>query len=309
MGISYKKSHLRKEGVIMTIVIENELLKVEIASSGAELRKVKHKKTELDYMWTGDKAYWGRVSPVLFPIVGRLKDDKYELNGKTYEMSQHGFLRDVIFEVAEQTSTAVTFVVESGGRFLDVYPYEFKALIHYKLKEDSLAVGWEIVNENNEEMYFSIGAHPAFNVPLAENETAADYTLYFTPAENQSVTEYELKDALIHEKGNANDINAIQIKDSLFEKDALIYSHIDSIKLASNLSNHGVEVRFANFPYVGIWSNYSKTEGKMAPFVCIEPWYGIADTFNTTGKLNEKFGINKLETGETFQAEYEVRFI
>ncbi len=297
-----------KRGNGMITVIENEWLKVEIASSGAEVRKVQHKETELDYMWTGDKAYWGRVSPVLFPIVGRLKNDEYELNGKTYALNQHGFLRDVNFDIKEKTDNAVTFATQSDGRFLDVFPYEFSAIIHYSLQGDSLLVRWEIVNDNKEVMNFSIGAHPAFRVPLLDNESVEDYILYFTPAENKDVMEYELKDSLIHEKGTANDIASIQLKDSLFVNDALVYSHIDAIKVESNKSNHGVEVKFKNFPFVGIWSNYSQSEGTMAPFVCIEPWYGIADTYNTTGRLNEKFGINKLEAGETFQAEYEMKF-
>ena len=111
----------------MLNVIENEWLKVEIASEGAEVRTVKHKKSGLDYMWTGDSAYWGRVSPVLFPIVGRLKEDRYQINDQSYEMTQHGFLRDVIFDLDNQTTTNISFVVESAGRFIDVYPYEFKA--------------------------------------------------------------------------------------------------------------------------------------------------------------------------------------
>lgn len=102
--------------------IENDWLKIEISNKGAEVRKVKHKKNGLDYMWTGEKAYWGRVSPVLFPIVGRLKEDQYQLDGKTYEMSQHGFLRDVVFEVEEQTTSDISFGFESGGRFLHMYP-------------------------------------------------------------------------------------------------------------------------------------------------------------------------------------------
>src|SRR5690625_4034974 len=115
----------------MVVNIENEWLNVEISNNGAEIRGVYHKKNELDYMWSGDPTYWGRVSPVLFPIVGRLKGDQYQLNGKTYNMSQHGFLRDVEFEVDKQTSTSVTFGFNSAGRFTQVYPYEFKAYIHY----------------------------------------------------------------------------------------------------------------------------------------------------------------------------------
>jgi galactose mutarotase-like enzyme len=290
------------------IVIENDWLKVGIISNGAEVRKVKHKKNGLDYMWTGDTAYWGRVSPVLFPFIGRLKEDQYQLDGQTYKMSQHGFLRDVVFEVDEQTTTNVSFVFESAGRFIDVYPYEFKVIIRYILKEDSLLVQWKIVNENKEVMYFSIGAHPAFQIPLVENETIEDYSLYFTPAANKNVIEYELKNSLIHEKGTANDISTIQLTDSLFAQDALIYSNIDQITLESNKSRHGIEVTLEKFPFVGIWSKYVEANGTMAPFVCIEPWYGIADTYNTSGNLKEKLGVNILERGETFQAEYKMKF-
>ena len=290
------------------IVIENDWLKVGIASNGAEVRKVKHKKNDLDYMWTGDNAYWGRVSPVLFPIVGRLKDDRYQLDGKTYKMSQHGFLRDVDFEVDEQTTTTVSFVFESAGRFIHIYPYEFKAIIRYVLQEDSLIVQWEIANENKEEMYFSIGAHPAFKLPLVENETIEDYSLHFTPAANKNVMEYELINALIHEKGKANDPSTIQLAPSLFAHDALVYSNIDQIKLVSNKSSHAIEVIFEKFPFVGIWSKYMESNGTIAPFVCIEPWYGIADIYYESGNLKEKFGVNMLETGETFQAEYKMKF-
>jgi len=292
----------------MLIHIENEWLNVEISSSGAEVRKVSHKKNDLDYMWSGDSTYWGRVSPVLFPIVGRLKNDQYQLNGETFEMSQHGFLRDVEFEIDKQSSTNVTFVFDSAGRFTQVYPYEFKAYIHYALKENSLIVQWEIVNENEAEMYFSIGGHPAFNVPLLENETFEDYRVQLIPAPNKEVTQYEIKDSLIHEKGPANENPMIPLSNSLFKNDALVYSNIQSAKLISKKSRHSVEVIFENFPFVGIWSKYMEDTGESAPFVCIEPWYGIADTADTTGKLNEKLGINKLAVGEVFHAEYKVKF-
>ncbi|ETI69075.1 aldose 1-epimerase [Neobacillus vireti LMG 21834] len=289
------------------IVIENDWLKVEISPLGAEVRKVKHKKNGLDYMWTGDPAYWGRVSPVLFPIVGRLKEDRYKLEGETYEMSQHGFLRDVEFEVDGQSQADVSFRFESGGRFGHVYPYEFIAIIRYTLNEDLLTVHWEIVNKNRDEMYFSIGAHPAFRIPLIEKETIGDYNLHLIPIANKNVMEYVIENSLIREKGTANDLVSIPLTDSLFAQDALIYNNIDQVTLSSNKSNHGVEVRFEGFPFVGIWSKY--TDGKMAPFVCIEPWHGIADTYDTNGNLKEKFGINKIEPREAFRAEYKMRFI
>lgn len=288
--------------------IENEWLNVEISNNGAEIRGVYHKKNELDYMWSGDPTYWGRVSPVLFPIVGRLKGDQYQLNGKTYNMSQHGFLRDVEFEVDKQTSTSVTFGFNSAGRFTQVYPYEFKAYIHYVLKENSLIVQWEIINENEEEMYFSIGGHPAFKVPLLENESIEDYRVQLTPMSNKQVVAYELKDFLIHEKGPVDDVQIIQLSHPLFKNDVLAHSNIKSAKLFSAKSNHSVELIIEGFPFVGVWSAYMDDIGEMAPFVCIEPWYGIADTYDTSGNLKEKLGINKLGIGERFRAEYKVKF-
>ena len=290
------------------IVIENAWLEVGIVSSGAEVREVKHKKNELNYMWTGDSTYWGRVSPVLFPIVGRLKEDQYQLDGLTYKMSQHGFLRDVEFMVEKLTSDSASFVFESAGRFIDVYPYEFKSTIQYSLKEDSLSVRWKIENKNKEEMYFSIGAHPAFKIPLLENETINDYSLKVTSAKNKNPLEYELKDSLIHEKAAVNNTETIPLTRSLFANDALVYSNIDLTTLTSNKSGHGVEVSHNDFPFVGIWSKHVESDGTMAPFVCIEPWYGIADMHNTSGNLKEKFGVNRLGSGESFQSEYGIKF-
>ncbi|OKL37353.1 aldose 1-epimerase family protein [Domibacillus mangrovi] len=290
------------------ITIENDWLKVSIRTEGAEVREVYHKKNELDYMWTGDSAYWGRVSPVLFPIVGRLKGDQYVVNGEPYSMSQHGFLRDVNFEIAEQTASSASFQFESDGLFTDIYPYEFKAIIHYILSEASLIVRWEIMNENKETMYFSIGAHPAFRIPLLENETVEDYKVKVIPAENKKAMEYELTDSLIKEKGSADGVQSFSLTPSLFANDASIYSNIDYVTLESTTTSNGIDVTLKGFPFVGIWSNYNEADGTIAPFICIEPWYGVADTNETSGELKDKFGINKLEVGETFQAEYGMRF-
>ncbi|UUI03808.1 aldose 1-epimerase family protein [Oceanobacillus jeddahense] len=292
----------------MKQTIENEWLKVEIESNGAEIQSVEHKKNTLKYMWTGDSAYWGRVAPVLFPIVGRLKEDQYHLDGQTYEMSQHGFLRDVDFELSSLSAEHVSFKVASDGRFKNIFPYEFKATITYSLHQDSLSVDWKIENQNDTEMYFSIGAHPAFRIPLLENEGLEDYQLTFTPNPDKEVMEYGLENALVHEKGIRNHLPDITLQPDLFAKDAMIYSHIDRIELASTKLNHGVEVVFTDFPFVGIWSKYNEENNTIAPFVCIEPWCGIADMHDTTGDLKEKFGMNRLEADEVFQKEYTMIF-
>ncbi|MCD7033622.1 aldose 1-epimerase family protein [Metabacillus sp. GX 13764] len=293
----------------MLTVIENEWLQVKIAAKGAEVREVKHKKTGLDYMWTGDSAYWGRVSPVLFPIVGRLKDDQYKLDGSTYEMPQHGFLRDQDFILDKRSNTEAAFVLESAGKFKQIYPQKFKAVIHYELSGASLTVKWEILNDDKGDMFFSIGAHPAFRVPLLHDEHVSDYRVDFTSKKNHMVTEYELQDSLIREKGQTSELPSFLLDGSLFKNDALVYSHIDAVSLTSAKSGHGVKVLMENFPFVGIWSRYMEDKGTIAPFVCIEPWYGIADTIEATGNLNEKLGIQKLGEGEKFRTHYQINFI
>ncbi|MFP7476794.1 aldose 1-epimerase family protein [Terribacillus saccharophilus] len=290
------------------IIIENESLRVEIAELGAEVRSVLHHDTQLSYMWSGDTAYWGRVSPVLFPIVGRLKDGQYTAEGKKYELSQHGFLRDAAFEVTDAKSASATFVKESNGEYQDVYPYEFRVEIRYRLEADQLHVEWKVNNlETEKQMFFSIGAHPAFRVPLKSGENAADYKLHLKPAQHKQVTAYELADGLIREKEQPAVLPAMSIQAALFEDDALIYDQIDEVRLQSSQGN-GVSVTLPGFPYVGIWSKYDATTGTIAPFVCIEPWFGIADTTDSIGVLSQKSGIQKLAPKAEFNSSYHMTF-
>ncbi|GAQ19762.1 aldose 1-epimerase [Oceanobacillus picturae] len=288
-------------------VIENEYLKVSISPEGAELREVWSKQEEIQYMWEGDPAYWGRVSPVLFPIVGRLKNDRYQVDGKEYAMNQHGFLRDVTFELHEHRADHVSFSFSSNGQFTAQYPYEFQAIISYTLKEDSLSVSWKVMNKNENSMYFSIGGHPAFQVPLLKGETLADYRLELLGDGN--VTQFELENALIHVKESNLDtpIKPVLSYD-LFKNDALIYRNIKQVKLQSTKSGKGIQVDCAGFPYLGIWSKYNEKTDTIAPFLCIEPWHGIADMHDTTGELKEKAGINVLPAGEVFESEYVLSF-
>ncbi|PAE08524.1 aldose epimerase [Terribacillus saccharophilus] len=290
------------------IRIENESLSVEIAELGAEVRNVLHKDTRLSYMWSGDAAYWGRVSPVLFPIVGRLKDGQYTAEGNTYELSQHGFLRDAAFQVSDAQGDSVTFAIESNGEYQDVYPYEFRVEIRYRLEADQLHVDWKVNSlEKEDAMYFSIGAHPAFRIPLQSGEHAADYKLHLKPVQDKQVTTYELVDGLIQEKEQPAVLPVMSIQAALFENDALVYDHIEEVRLQSSEGN-GVAVSLPGFPYVGIWSKYDTATGTMAPFVCIEPWFGIADTTDSTGLLSQKAGIQKLAPEAEFNSSYRMTF-
>lgn len=287
--------------------IENDQLLVQIHEKGAEVREVLDKKSGRHYMWSGDPAYWGRVSPVLFPIVGRLMNDQYKIDDQTFELTQHGFLRDVNFDLYEETAHTVAFQYESRGRHVKQYPYEFTARIRYELLENGLKISWEIDHDGDDTMHFSIGGHPAFRVPLVEGEQAADYSLTLTPSTEHLPVQYELRNSLVREKGKGIEIEPIQLRPELFQQDAMIFSHINRVSLTSR-AGHGVEVDLTGFPFVGIWSPYDQEKGTMAPFVCIEPWYGIADMEGTNGQYKEKFGIQTLEQNETFHAAYTVFF-
>ncbi|MEW6979377.1 aldose 1-epimerase family protein [Bacillus pumilus] len=287
--------------------IENDQLLIQINKRGAEVREVLHKESGRHYMWSGDPAYWGRVSPVLFPIVGRLKDDQYKIGDQTYELSQHGFLRDVDFDLFEEAKDKVAFQYQSNGRHVEQYPYEFTARIRYELSENGLTISWEIDHDGDDTMYFFIGGHPAFHVPLVEGEQTADYSLTLTPSTEHDPVQYELQDSLVREKRKGVQLEPIQLQAELFQHDAMIFSHINRVSLFSQ-AGHGVEIDLSGFPFVGIWSPYDQEKRTMAPFVCIEPWYGIADMEGTNGQYKEKFGIQTLEKNETFRAAYTIFF-
>lgn len=281
----------------MSIIIENENLSVAIQPKGAELDSILNKQTQLEYLWQGDAAFWGKKSPILFPIVGTLKDNSYSYEGGKYNLPRHGFARDRVFIVEKQTGDAATFLLESDAESLKVYPFTFEFRLHYALKDNTLSVSYDVKNTTNGNMYFSVGGHPAFRLPLVENTNYTDYFLELNEIETSG--RYPLsKDGLLELITNPflENTNKILLHPSLFYEDAVVLKHLKSNTMAilSNKTPHGLRMTFDGFPYFGIWA------AKDAPFVCLEPWCGIADSVNTTQDLTEKEGINKLEKGERF---------
>src|SRR5882724_13103859 len=164
--------------------IENELLKVVIRSKGAELDSIYNKTQQLEYLWNGDPAFWGKKSPVLFPIVGTLKNDTYFFNDKEYHLSRHGFAREMEFTVSRKETGSVTFTLLSSEETLLKFPFRFRFDISYTIHHDQLAVAYTVTNTGQGDMFFSVGAHPAFRVPLAAGTAYEDYTLVFSETEN-----------------------------------------------------------------------------------------------------------------------------
>lgn len=284
-------------------IIQNEQLEIAVAAKGAELQKIYNKETGLDYLWSGDPAFWGKHSPVLFPIVGTLKDGSYLYNNQTYHLSRHGFARDLEFTVIHQSEAAISFSLQQTAATLEQYPFYFELRIHYRVKENRLHIQYEVLNQDEKTLWFSIGAHPAFKVPLVKGTSFEDYVLCFNEFENTG--RYPLTDdGLLAEDPQIflQNTDELPLKKSLFYEDALVFKTLQSssIKLESPKTENGLTVDFKGFPYMGIWS------ARDADFVCIEPWLGITDSVTTSGKLEEKEGILSLAPGETFTADWAI---
>ncbi|MDT2756637.1 aldose 1-epimerase family protein [Enterococcus asini] len=288
----------------MTVTIENGQLIAKIAEKGAELQSLKSRSENLEFIWQADPEYWGKHAPILFPIVGALKEGRYTYEGQEYQLSRHGFARDMEFTVTHQTEDSVTMLLVADDRTRAVYPFEFELSVHYELAGEGLQVRYEVNNPSQREMLFSIGGHPAFNVPLSPELSFEDYYLTFSPMKSR--IELPLAGDLINISQRtlgATNTN-LRLTHDQFSKDALIYETkgLTSITIASEKSPHSVSVAFNNMPYVGIWTPYPKE----APFLCIEPWAGVADTVDATGELSEKLGIQRLAPGKKYQTKYAI---
>ncbi|MGN6647790.1 MAG: aldose 1-epimerase family protein [Cytophaga sp.] len=276
----------------MISILENAFIKVEISTQGAELQSIFNKQSQLEYLWQGDPAVWPRKAPVLFPIVGKVKDNRYTYAGKEYSLPQHGFARDQEFKLVSSTSSAVVYRLQQSEASLKNFPFEFQLDIVYTINQSTVTVEYKIQNPSAAaDLYFSIGAHPGFRCPLTNNETFEDYYLEFEKTEKLSRV---LLDGGL--RGDAREEvtlteNKLPLSVDLFgPKDAIVVSGLNSecISLKSTKSAHGLHFNYKNYPWFGIWS-------KPGPFICLEPWMGVADDIHSTQQLTEKESIQLLK--------------
>ncbi|ERK54364.1 aldose 1-epimerase family protein [Leptotrichia wadei] len=273
-------------------------VEIAVADRGAELRSYKVNGEE--FMWDRQPEFWAASSPVLFPFVGTIKNGVYSYNGKEYKIStRHGFARTEDFELVEKTENSLKFRFSSNKETLEKYPFEFELFITYTIVGNTLEIKYNVVNKNDSDMYFSLGTHPAFALDVNDDIKLSDYYLEFE--KNETSQKYKLSDKglVLDEKADClNDENKLQITENVFDDDAIIFDDLKSEKVTiKNIKNSKkLIVEYNGFPYIAFWSK------PKAPFVCIEPWYGISDFENTSGKLEEKIGILKLEAGEEFFA-------
>lgn len=287
--------------------IENEEIKIEVNLHGAELVSLVDKETGAEYMWSGDGAYWNRVSPVLFPFVGKLKDLSYTYEGKVYgNVPQHGYARDCDFTFAEKTEDTLWFELTDDEVWTARYPFHFLLRIGYRLEKKKVHVMWTVINKDEKDMPFSIGAHPAFVMPGGVSKNGF-YLDFHNGAKELSCGELCEAGVLIPEK-RTFELNhgKLALTDELFDKDALIIDS-EEISAVSILTPEGeafLKVHFQT-PQLGIWS----PAGKKAPFVCIEPWYGRCDRVDYDGDLTGREYGNLLASGESFDKEYIIEVI
>lgn len=279
--------------------LNNEYLSIKINAFGAELHSIFNHKNNIEYLWQGDANFWSKRAPILFPIVGQLINNQYTHKNKVYNLPRHGFAREKQFECIKQENELIIFQLESNDETLLVYPFKFQLQISYQLKNNQLSVAYEVKNLDADVLYFSIGAHPAFNVPLLPNEQFEDYFLQFN--EKETASRWTLQDGLIDQPIDwyKNDSKQ-ELSRAILADDALVFKQLksSSIQLLSNNHQHGVRVDFEGFPYLGIWSATN------APFVCIEPWCGIADHVGKDGSLEQKEGIISLATNAVWNNQY-----
>lgn len=283
------------------IILENDNIRLTFELKGAELTSFKSKITGLDYLWKGDPAIWGKFSPVLFPIVGALKNNTYITADQEYQLSRHGFARDLDFEAEQISASEILFTLHSNPDTLKIYPFEFKLGLRYQLSGATLSCTYEVSNPGNQDLLFSVGAHPAFKAPLTPDTSYEDNYLEFSV--DESLTYFKIEDNLISDHTDVLhlDHGKLPLKHALFYDDALVFKSMSSetISLKNTKNNHGLHFRFRDFPFFGIWA------AKDADFVCLEPWCGIADGVHHNQQLSDKEGINALAPGNEWKRTWE----
>lgn len=280
--------------------ISNSKLSVQIKSKGAELFSLKNKVTQREFIWEGNSDFWGKHSPVLFPIVGTLKNNTYRFENKEYQLPRHGFARDLEFKIVYQTENEVIFLLSSDENTAKLFPFKFELQMHYILIDATLKLSYSVKNLDNKTLPFSIGAHPAFALPFEfEN-----YSLQFEHQE--TLKSCTLENDLLSDKTfeikleNKN----LPLSYSLFANDALIFKTLKSKFITIvETENPILKISFSDFENLGIWTKPN------AKFICIEPWLGYSDTIHSNGNLSEKDGIQIVKENQTFCCSFSIEIL
>lgn len=288
----------------MIYTIRNSYLQISVIKTGAELCSIKSLLTGREFIWQASPKVWRSHAPVLFPIIGSLKDGFCLFDGKPYKTPKHGLIRNnPNVELAEKTDTSLTFGLGYSEETLALYPFRFNFRITYSLAGNTITVHHLVKNDDEKTMFFSLGGHPAFKCPINFWESYADYFLEFEHPETQQTWLLD-NTGLLNGKTKPilGDSKKLPLSHELFANDALIFKTLKSnmVSLKNHTATNSVTMQLNDFPYLGIWA---KPEGD---FVCIEPWLGVADSSNTDQNLKTKEGILSLEPNTVFNASYSI---
>lgn len=285
--------------------LKNEMLTIQVSEHGAELQSIR--KDDYEYLWQGNPEYWGRRSPVLFPIVGSVWEKCFRVDGKVYEMGQHGFARDMDFELVSAADTEVWYRLKSSEKTLAAYPWPFVLEIGYRLEGNSVKVLWKVTNPGDTEMFFQIGAHPAFNYPGYDPDAIDRGVVAFDRNDNLQRSGFKGKGCVDPQARfpiPLSDDGMLRLKRDTFDDiDTLMLENdqVHKVVFLKNDSSPYLTVTF-DAPVVAIWSPPKRN----APFFCIEPWYGRCDRADFTGEFKDRDWVNALAPGATFAASYTI---
>ncbi len=281
----------------------NDLFEVELNCKGAEIISIVDKKDNLNYMWKRDPKYWASSAPILFPIVGGLKNGQCIIEGETYSMKNHGFSRHTEYDIEVVSNTEVKYILHSNEEILKEYPYLFELTVTYILEDNRLKCICHVENKDNRTIYFQIGGHPAFACPLYENESSNDYYIEF---EENEYLERKIVDivnkGLSHNKEPLfENEKRFFVRQAMFDRDAVIVENMKSKSVSLKSLNHDKYVKFYmnNFNHLGIWAS-----GHVGGLIAIEPWVGHGDYIDFEGKFEEKVGIVELKENESFECDF-----
>lgn len=284
----------------MNTTISNDRYTVTVSDKGAELQSFYDIKADIEYIWTGNPDIWKERSPLLFPIVGKQKDDYYEYEGEQYSMPMHGFAKECSF-TRVLDNNILSYSLSSSDEIRSYYPFDFELIITYTLADNSLLICFDIKNPDYKPLPFSIGAHPGFNVPLVKGESYTDYYLLFEAEETSD--RYPLKERLLSNPvPYLKSQTTLPLSPDIFNDGALIFKDLKSkrIDLRSRNNSHGVRVDFKDFSYLGLWAFPN------APYICIEPWNGIASSLDSDHSILNKEGMHLLAPGESASYTYSI---
>lgn len=286
----------------MNYTIKNNILNVEISTLGAELQSIK--KNNLQYLWQGDEKYWKNKATNIFPYVGKMQDGKYTYKGKTYEMGGHGLARYIDFTVYKIEESKITFKMESNENTLKNYPFLFEYFITYKLKDSTIFITSKVVNKDNKTMYFGLGGHPGFIVPLNNDLKFEDYYLIFDePCKINNIRVNE-KGLITHKENyTLKDDKILNLKHNLFDNDALIFENMSKgVTLKTDKDDKSIYVNYPNMDYLGIWH----TCKAQVNFICIEPWTSLPSRANIIEDIEKQNNLISLDANKDYENSWSI---